>query len=239
VRSIALGTNTDPYQPIERRFRIARGVLEVLSRTRHPVGIVTKSALMARDIDLLGPMAAQNLAQVAISITTLDPGLARRMEPRAATPARRLDTVRRLAEAGIPVSVLVAPIIPGVNDHEIEEVLAAAYAAGARGAAYVILRMPHELKDLMRDWLTENFPDKTKHVFSLVQDSFGGKLYDSQWGTRQTGVGPYAWMVGRRFEKACERLGYNKTRPQLRADLFTPPGRTGARQLDLFGGQAG
>jgi DNA repair photolyase len=234
VKSIALGTNTDPYQPIERRFRLTRGILEVFSRTRHPVGIVTKSALVARDIDLLGPMAAQSLAQVALSITTLDPGLARRMEPRAASPAKRLDTVRRLSEAGVPVSVLVAPIIPGVNDHEIENVLAAAYAAGARGAAYVILRMPHELKEIMRDWLAENFPDKLKHVFSLVQDSFGGKLYDSQWSTRQTGIGPYAWMVGRRFEKACERLGYNDQRWALRTDLFVPPAGSSARQLSLF-----
>ena len=234
VKSIALGTNTDPYQPIERRFRITRGILEVLGRAHHPVGIVTKSALVARDIDILGPMATQDLAQVAISMTTLDPGLARRMEPRAAAPAKRLDTIRRLSEAGIPVSVLVAPIIPGVNDHEIEDILGAAYAAGARGSAYVILRLPHELKEIMRDWLAENFPDKLKHVFSLVQDSFGGRLYDATWGTRQTGIGPYAWMVGRRFEKACERLGYNNTRWKLRTDLFTPPGGRAAQQLALF-----
>jgi DNA repair photolyase len=231
--TIAIGSNTDPYQPVERRFRIMRGILEVLNRANHPVGIVTKSALITRDIDILSQMADRQLAKVAISITTLDPKLARAMEPRAATPAKRLETVRRLAEAGIPVTVLVAPIIPAINDHEIEAILKAAHAAGATEAGYVLLRLPHDLKELMRDWLTEHYPDKLNHVFSLLQEAHGGKDYDAQWGMRQTGVGPYAWMIGRRFETAAERLGLNKRSLKLRTDLFRPPVQeTG--QLSLF-----
>jgi DNA repair photolyase len=233
-RTIALGTNTDPYQPIERRWRITRSILEVVGRTNHPVGIVTKSGLVARDLDLLGPMAAQDLAKVALSVTTLDPKLARRMEPRAATPAKRLDTIRRLAEAGVPVMVLVAPIVPAVNDHEIESVLAEAYAAGAREAGYVLLRLPHELKDLVRDWLAEHYPDKVRHVFSLLEGARGGKAYDATWGVRQVGAGPYAAMIGRRFEAAVTRLGFNARRLKLRTDLFTPPGRAPPGQLTLF-----
>jgi DNA repair photolyase len=234
AKTMAMGTNTDPYQPIEKKFRITRSVLEVLARTNHPVGIVTKSALVARDIDILAPMADRGLAKVALSVTTLDPRLARKMEPRAATPSKRLDTIRKLAESGIPVSVMVAPIVPGINDHEIEEILQAAYAAGAPEAGYVLLRLPHELKEIMRDWLSENYPDKLKHVFSLVGDTRGGKLYDSSWGKRQTGVGPYAWMIGRRFEQACERYGFNRVRRKLRTDLFTPPMTEKAGQLSLF-----
>ena len=164
--TIALGSNTDPYQPVERRFRITRQILEVLDRTNHPVGIVTKSALVTRDIDILARMADRQLAKVAVSVTTLDLSLARKMEPRAASPTKRLDTIRRLAEAGIPVTVLVAPIIPAINEHEIEGVLKAAYAAGASEAGYVLLRLPHDLKELMRDWLAEHYPDKLNHVFS-------------------------------------------------------------------------
>jgi DNA repair photolyase len=234
AKTMAMGTNTDPYQPIEKKFRITRSVLEVLARTSHPVGIVTKSALVTRDIDILAGMADRGLAKVALSVTTLDPRLARRMEPRAATPAKRLETIRQLSQAGIPVSVMVAPIVPGVNDHEIEDVLQAAYAAGAREAGYVLLRLPHEVKEIMRDWLTENYPDKLKHVFSLVTDTRAGKLYDSTWGKRQTGVGPYAWMIGRRFEQACERYGHNRVRRPLRTDLFTPPMAEKAGQLSLF-----
>src|SRR4051794_20971301 len=233
-KTIAMGTNTDPYQPIEKRFRITRGILEVLSRTNPPVGIVTKSALVTRDIDILAPMADRRLAKVALSVTTLDPRLARKMEPRAATPAKRLETIRRLSEAGIPVSVLVAPLVPGINDHEIEDILQATYAAGAREAGYVLLRLPHELKDLMRDWLSEHYPDKLKHVFSLVQDTRGGELYDSTWRKRQTGVGPYAWMIGRRFETASQRFGFNKTHRSLRSDLFAAPKQEAAEQMSLF-----
>jgi DNA repair photolyase len=232
-KTIALGSNTDPYQPVERRFRITRQVLEVLDRTNHPVGIVTKSALVTRDVDILSRMADRQLAKVAVSVTTLDLRLARRMEPRAASPPKRLDTIRRLAEAGIPVTVLVAPIIPAINEHEIEAVLKAAHAAGAREAGYVLLRLPHDLKELMRDWLTEHYPDKLKHVFSVLQESRGGKDYDSKWGERQTGVGPFAWMIGRRFEVATARLGFNEGRRRLRTDLFKPPGKDSG-QLALF-----
>ena len=231
--TIALGSNTDPYQPVERRFRITRSILEVLNRMNHPVGIVTKSALVTRDIDILSRMAERQLAKVAISVTTLDPKLARRMEPRAAAPAKRLETIRKLTEAGIPVSVLVAPIIPAINDHEIEAILKACAAAGAQEAGYVLLRLPHDLKDLMRDWLAEHYPDKLKHVFTLLQEARGGKDYDAEWSTRQSGIGPYAWMLGRRFETAAERLGLNKRNLKLRMDLFkVPPKETG--QLSLF-----
>jgi len=205
----------------------------VLDRASHPVGIVTKSALVARDIDLLAPMAERGLAKVAISVTTLDARLARTMEPRAATPQRRLDTIRRLSEAGIPVSVLVAPIVPAINDAEIEDILAAAHAAGAREAGYVMLRLPLEVRDIVRDWLMSNYPDKARHVLSLVRSTRGGKDYDSSWGQRMVGSGPYAWMIGRRFEMAAERLGFNKRRTRLRTDLFCPP-RRGAEQLSLF-----
>jgi DNA repair photolyase len=231
--TIALGSNTDPYQPVERRFRITRSILEVLSRMNHPVGIVTKSALVTRDLDILTSMAERQLVKVAISVTTLDPRLARRMEPRAAAPSKRLDTIRRLNEAGIPVTVLVAPVIPAINDHEIEAILKACAEAGAQEAGYVLLRLPHDLKDLMRDWLVEHYPDKLKHVFTLLQEAGGGKDYDSEWSTRQSGVGPYAWMLGRRFETAAERLGLNKRSLKLRKDLFqVPPKETG--QLNLF-----
>nr|WP_246812158.1 PA0069 family radical SAM protein [Microvirga sp.] len=230
---IALGSNTDPYQPVERRFRITRSILEVLSRMNHPVAIVTKSALVTRDIDLLSPMAERQLAKVAISVTTLDPKLARRMEPRAATPAKRLETIRKLTDAGIPVTVLVAPFIPAINDHEIEAILKACAEAGAQEAGYVLLRLPHDLKDLMRDWLVDHYPDKLNHVFTLLQEACGGKDYDANWSTRQSGVGPYAWMLGRRFETTCERLGLNKRNLRLRTDLFrVPPKETG--QLSLF-----
>jgi DNA repair photolyase len=232
-RTIALGANTDPYQPVERRFRITRGILEVLNRAHHPVGIVTKSALVTRDIDILSGMADRQLAKVAISVTTLDPRLARRMEPRAASPAKRLDTIRLLTEAGIPVSVLVAPVIPAINDHEIEAILEACARAGATEAGYVLLRLPHDLKDLMRDWLVEHYPDRLNRVFSLLQEARGGKDYDSTWRTRQTGVGPFAWMIGRRFEAASKRLGLNRRHLRLRTDLFAPPAKeTG--QLSLF-----
>lgn len=234
ARTIAMGTNTDPYQPIERRYRITRGVLEVLARTGHPVGIVTKSALVTRDIDILGPMAERGLAKVAISMTTLDNKLSRKMEPRAASPSLRLDTIRRLSNEGIPVTVLVAPVIPGINDHEIERILEAAFAAGAREAGYVMLRMPHEVKDLTRDWLIEHFPDRFEHVLNLVRDTRGGKEYDARWGERQTGVGPLAWTIGRRFEIASRRIGYRAERTRLRTDLFRPPAKGRVGQLELF-----
>jgi DNA repair photolyase len=232
-RTLAIGTNTDAYQPIEREQRIMRDVLQVLSDRNHPVGIVTKSALITRDIDLLGPMAEKGLAKVAISITTLDRDLARKMEPRAATPEKRLDAIRQLVKAGIPVTVLVAPVIPGLNDHEIEAILAAARAAGATEAGYVMLRLPMEVKTLFREWLFEHVPGKFRHVMSLVQSTREGKDYDPRFGQRQTGTGPYAWLTGRRFQMAAEKLGFNRTRLKLKTDLFlrhTKP----ADQLSLF-----
>lgn len=232
-RTIAIGTNTDAYQPIERKLRIMRSILEVLAKFKHPVGIVTKSALVQRDIDILAPMAAQGLAKVAISLTTLDPKLARGMEPRAAAPGKRLETIRKLSEAGIPVTVLVAPIIPAINEQEIERILDAAKDAGAREAGYVLLRLPLEVKDLVQDWLLNHHPDKLRHVVSLIRSTRGGKDYDSSWGQRQVGSGPYAWMIGRRFEMAAERLGFNGTRLRLRNDLFVKPEKEKA-QLSLF-----
>ncbi len=232
-RTIALGTNTDPYQPIERRFRITRSILEVLSLVNHPVGIVTKSALVTRDLDILQSMAERRLVKVAISVTTLDPKLARQMEPRAASPAKRLETMRKLAEAGIPVTVLVAPVIPAINDHEVESILEASRRVGASEAGYVLLRLPHDLKDLMRDWLLEHYPDRLGRVFSILGETRGAKDYDSRWKVRQTGVGPFAWILGRRFEQATKRLGFNERRLSLRTDLFRIP-EAEPVQLALF-----
>ena len=232
-KSIAIGTNTDPYQPIERRYQIMRRILEVLDRAGHPVGIVTKSALVLRDLDILTRMAKRDLVKVAISVTTLDPKLARVMEPRAATPARRLGALRELVKAGVPASALVAPVIPAINDAEIERILEAIAETGVRHAGYVLLRLPLELKVLFREWLIENFPDRYRHVINLIRETRGGKDYDSSWGKRQTGSGPIAWMIGRRFEVACERLGFNSTSVKTTTEHFKPP-RPSAEQLDLF-----
>ena len=232
-RVIAIGTNTDPYQPIERKYEVMRGILEVLDRAGHPVGIVTKSALVTRDIDILSRMARRNLVKVALSVTSLDPKLARVMEPRAATPSRRLEAVRQLAEAGMPASVMVAPVIPAINDAEIERILDAAVAAGAKEAGYVLLRLPLEVRDLFREWLMANFPDRYRHVFKLIRDTRGGKDYDAKWGERMTGSGPIAWMIGRRFEAACERLGLNRRKLKLTTEHFTPT-RKRPQQLALF-----
>ncbi|HEX2512691.1 MAG TPA: PA0069 family radical SAM protein, partial [Xanthobacteraceae bacterium] len=232
-RTIAIGTNTDPYQPIERRYQVMRQILEVLERAGHPVGIVTKSALVLRDIDILSRMAERNLAKVALSVTTLDPQLARTMEPRAPTPGRRLETLRRLSAAGIPTTVMVAPIIPALTDSEMERILEAAATAGVQSAGYVLLRLPLEVRDLFREWLQANYPDRVEHVFKLIRDMRGGKDYDSTWGKRQTGSGPYAWMLGRRFELACEKLGLNKTKRPLTTEHFEPPIKR-AKQLNLF-----
>jgi DNA repair photolyase len=233
AKTIAIGTNTDPYQPIERQQRVMRAILEVLGRTNHPVAIVTKSALVTRDIDLLAPMAAKGLAKVALSITTLDGALARSMEPRASQPGRRLAALRELSQAGIPVGVMVAPIIPAVNEAEIERILEAAREAGAGEAGYVLLRLPLEVRDLMREWLMEHHPAKLRHVLSLIRSSRGGKDYDAGWGRRMTGSGPHAWMIGRRFEVAAARLGFGASRSRLRTDLFQPPAGQG-QQLSLF-----
>jgi DNA repair photolyase len=233
-RSIAIGTNTDPYQPVERERRITRQILEVLRDASHPVGIVTKSDLVLRDLDILGPMGANRLAKVGLSVTTLDPRLARTMEPRAPTPAKRLEAIRRLAEAGVPVSVLVAPIVPAINDHEIEAVVGAAAERGATHVNTVILRLPHEVKDVVRDWLARHFPDRARRVMSIMQAMRGGKDYDAAWGVRQTGEGPFARAVAQRLELAAKRHGLTIGTIRLRTDLFSPPRRP-SPQLDLFG----
>jgi len=230
---IAIGTNTDPYQPIERDQKIMREILTVLARAKHPVAIVTKSALILRDLDLLKPMAEEGLVKVAISVTTLDPVLARKMEPRASAPQKRLDTIRQLSEASIPTTVLVAPIIPAINDTEIETILTRARAMGATEAGYVMLRLPLELHDLFQQWLVTHYPSKARHVLSLVRSVRDGKIYDSTWGKRMTGTGPYAWMIGRRFEAASEKLGFSLNKKKLRTDLFNPP-QKGGQQLSLF-----
>jgi DNA repair photolyase len=232
-KTIAIGTNTDPYQPAERKEQVMRQVLEVLARTNHPVTIVTKSALILRDLDLLAPMAEKGLAKAAISVTTLDPALARKMEPRAASPARRLETLRRLAGAKIPTAALVAPVIPAINDAEIEVILTRASELGAMEAGYILLRLPLEVSDLFTEWLHAHFPDRIKRVLSLMRSTRDGKLYDSRFGARMTGSGAYALMIKRRFEAAAARLGLAQSRAPLRCDLFRPPTR-GGEQMRLF-----
>ncbi|TWI39596.1 DNA repair photolyase [Mesorhizobium tianshanense] len=219
-RTIAIGTNTDPYQPIEKQYRIMREILEVLEARGHPVGIVTKSALVTRDIDILSRMAERGLAKVALSVTTLDRMLARTMEPRASTPTKRLEAIRQLSDAGIPASVMVAPIIPGLTDQEMERILDSARAAGAREAGYVVLRLPLEVSPIFKDWLLRHYPDRYRHVMSLIRSMRDGKDYDSEWGKRMKGSGPYAWQIGRRFEIAAKRLGLNAERRSLRTDQF-------------------
>ena len=232
-RTIAIGTNTDPYQPIERKYRIMRRILEVLSAANHPVGIVTKSALILRDLDLLRSMADRGLVKVALSVTTLDRKLARAMEPRASTPDKRIEALGRLVEAGIPTSVMVAPVIPGLTDMEMERILERCAAAGVTGAGYVLLRLPLEIGDLFTEWLQANCPDRAKRVLSLMRSTRGGRLYEAKWGERQVGEGPYAWMIGRRFEVAAARLGLNQQSVELRTDLFSPPVLPG-QQLRLL-----
>ncbi|HTH16655.1 MAG TPA: PA0069 family radical SAM protein [Magnetospirillum sp.] len=230
---IAIGTNTDPYQPIERSRRIMRGVLEVLAAFRHPVMITTKSALVARDIDLLAPMAEQGLASVAISVTTLDRDLCRRLEPRAATPAMRLDTIRRLSSAGIPTTVMAAPMIPALTEHELESILEAAHAVGATGAATILLRLPGEVAELFAEWLEQHAPAKAAHIMSLLSQSRGGKAYDSNWGTRFSGTGNLAELLSHRFRLASKRLGLADRHVTLDCSKFRPPPKAGD-QLALF-----
>jgi len=232
-RTIAIGTNTDPYQPIEKQYRIMREILEVLEARGHPVGIVTKSALVTRDIDILSRMAERGLAKVALSVTTMDRMLARTMEPRASTPTKRLEAIRQLSDAGIPASVMVAPVVPGLNDPELERILDSARAAGAREAGYVILRLPLEVAPIFKDWLLRHYPDRYRHVMSLVRSMRDGKDYDSEWGKRMKGAGPYAWQIGRRFEIAAKRLGLNAERRQLRTDQFVA-GANANEQLMLL-----
>ena len=230
---LALGTNTDCWQPIEARYRIARGLLQVLSDFGHPVTITTRGALIERDLDILAPMAARGLVEVGISLGTLDAGLARAMEPRAPAPARRLATIRRLAEAGVPVRVLVAPIIPGLTDHELEGVLGAARAAGARAAWWSLVRLPLEVEPLVRDWLARHRPDRAARVLNRIAVHKGGRLNTSEWFARFRGEGPEAALVARRAEIARRRLGLDARLPPLRCDLFRPPPRPGD-QLSLF-----
>ena len=224
VRPIALGMNTDAYQPIEREERLTRQLLEVLSAHNHPVSLLTKSALIQRDIDILAPMAAKGLMRVGVSITTLDRKLARKMEPRAATPERRLETVKALSEAGIPVAVMTAPIIPGLNDHEIEALIQAAADNGARGVGYVVLRLPFELKDLFHEWLVQHAPDRAARIINTLREMRGGMDYDARWFERGTGRGAVANLIRARFVRAATQLGLNRPRDPLRTDLFRPPG---------------
>lgn len=233
VRPIAIGTNTDPYQPIEKEWRIMRQILEVLKAADHPVMIVTKSAMVMRDIDILAPMAEKGLARVGLSVTTLDRKLARSMEPRASTPSKRLEAIKALSGAGIPATVMMAPVIPALNDHEIERVLDSGKTAGATNASYVLLRLPLEVSPLFRDWLLRSYPDRYRHVMSLVRSMRGGKDYDAEFGKRMKGAGPYAWQIGRRFELAAKRLELNVVKRPLNCDLFVPPLGTGV-QLSLL-----
>ncbi len=230
--TIVVGGDTDPYQPAERTLETTRAILRVLHNARHPCALITKSALILRDIDLLAPMAAAGLAGVAVSVTTLDADLARAMEPRAAIPTRRLQAIADLAAAGIPVRVMAAPMIPGLNDAELEDVLTAAQSAGARSAGYVLLRLPLEIKDLFQEWLAEARPTAAKRVLTLMRDTRGGALYDARWGVRGRGEGPYAALLARRFAVATRRLGLDAAHAPLRTDLFRPPSLDG--QGDLF-----
>jgi DNA repair photolyase len=233
AKVIALGTVTDPYQPIEREYRLTRSLLEVLDRASHPVGIVTKSALVLRDIDVLARMAKRDLVKVAISVTTLNRQIARKMEPRAATPKKRLEAITALTSAGVPVAVMVAPILPALNDSEIESILSAARRAGACEAGYVLLRLPLELKTLFREWLASEFPERAARVINLLRSMHGGKDYTPEWRTRQRGKGPYADQIALRFRMAVSRLGLNERNLKLRTDLFRPP-PAAADQLLLF-----
>ena len=230
---LVLGANTDPYQPAERELRITRGILEVLRDHRHPVNVVTKSALVLRDLDVLTPMAAERLASVMISITTLDPALAQTMEPRAASPRLRLAAIRALRDAGVPVGVLASPMIPAVNDAELERILAASADAGARWAGTILVRLPHEVKEIFSAWLAEHAPLKAKRVLARLRDLRDGTLDAPEFHTRMTGSGPYADLLARRFEVACRRLGLDTGRPVLETSLFRLPPRPGD-QRSLF-----
>lgn len=233
VKPIAMGTNTDPYQPAERKHKLTRGILEVMLETRHPIVITTKSSLIIRDLDILSELAKLGLVKVAISITSMDHKLSRKMEPRASAPARRLEAIRLLSEAGVPVAVFASPMIPAINDMELERILDAARAQGAVSASMILLRLPGEVRDVFREWLLRHFPDRVRHVLALVRDTRGGKDYDSRFGTRMTGEGPYATLLRQRFDKACERYGFEAKLPGLRNDLFIAP-KLEQRQMSLF-----
>ena len=233
--TIAIGTNTDPYQPVEREHRVMRGVLEVLSEARHPVAITTKGALVTRDSDLLGAMGRAGLASVTVSLTTLDPHLHRRLEPRAAAPARRLATIRTLAAAGVPVGVNIAPVIPALNEAEIERLLEAAADAGAAWAGHILLRLPREVAGLFRDWLAEHCPDRAGRVMTKLREMHGGRDYDARWGRRLAGQGIQAALVARRMAAGRKRHGLASAAPDLRTDLFRPPVPPGTQMTLDFG----
>jgi len=230
---IAIGTNTDPYQPIEKDYRIMRRLLEVLRDHRHPVSVVTKGTLIERDADILGEMGRMGLARVGISVTTLDPALSRRMEPRVPGPARRIETIRRLTAAGCPVRVMASPMIPALTDHELEAILAAGRDAGAVAASWIMLRLPLEVSELFREWLARHYPDRAARVMGRVRELHGGRDYDPDWGRRMSGEGAFADLMRHRFALAVRRLGLATDLPPLRTDLFRRPSRTGD-QLDLF-----
>ncbi len=232
-RPIALGVNTDAYQPVEKKLELTRALLQVLSDHQHPVSLLTKSALILRDLDLIAPMARQGLCRVGVSITTADPRLARRMEPRAAAPHRRLETVQALSEAGVPVMVMMAPIVPALNEAEIEGLLHACADHGASWAGYVLLRLPHELKDVMHEWLLQHYPDRAARVINLLRDMRGGRDYDADWFRRGRGQGPRARLIAVRFARALRQFGLDGPRPPLRTDLFCPPAPGDTRQYDL------
>ena len=230
---IAIGTNTDPYQPIEKEHRIMRRILEVLLAHRHPVAVVTKGTLIERDADILGEMGRLGLARVGISVTTLDRQVARVMEPRVPSPERRLQTIRRLTDAGCPVRVMASPMIPALTDHELESILARGAEAGAIAASWIMLRLPLEVAPLFREWLEERFPDRAARVMARVREMHGGKDYDPEWGRRMTGTGVHAELIAHRFAIAVKRLGLARELPALRTDLFRPPAKVGD-QLSLF-----
>lgn len=233
VAPIAIGTNTDPYQPIEGRDRIMRSILEVLKAHDHPVTITTKGTLIERDIDLLRPMAERGLVQVGISVTTLGSTLSRQLEPRAPAPARRLKTIRLLSDAGIPVRVMVAPVIPALTDHELEAIMGACAQNGAKAANFIMLRLPQEVSPLFQDWLTRHVPDRAARVMNRVRDLHGGKDYDSQWGKRMTGEGEFAELMAQRFDIALKRTGLSRSLPKLDCARFRVPPKAGD-QLSLF-----
>jgi DNA repair photolyase len=223
VRSMAIGTNTDPYQPIESQWRITRSVLEVLAETKHPVTITTKSDRVVRDIDILARMAAEGLASVALSVTSLTPEISRTLEPRAPSGRKRLAAVKALSEAGIPTTVAIAPVIPGITDHEVEHIVEAAAEAGARGAFFLPVRLPHEVAPLFRAWLDEHFPDRADKVMNIIRSMRGGRDNDPNWFTRMQGSGPWAELLRVRFEIAARKHGLNRDKRKLRTDLFVPP----------------
>jgi DNA repair photolyase len=231
---IALGTNTDPYQPLERQQGIMRQILHVLLETRHPLTIVSKSALIERDLDLLSELAQQQLVAVAISITSLDRKMARTLEPRAAAPQRRLQTVTALAQAGVPVSVFIAPVIPFLNDHELEHIAQAAQQAGAHSIQYILLRLPMEVAELFEEWLHRHYPLKAEHIMNRIRDSRGGKDYDPSFHQRMTGNGHFAQLIKQRFQLICKRLGLQTQMPPLRSDLFRKPSPGGQMSLEDF-----